>query len=304
MNNGLVFILHGPSRAGFAADLASALSPLAAMPMLISANLNTSYGSGATCVVVLDRDLVEHPLSVVSSVPIAGAILYREAGIAVPTQLALYSSVDAQATFEATISVVADAIVRRQSQAIDRAARTRHAAPSLAKRGSDVRETGKHSMVVRSAWGLAATIAVASIAAPAISGRAGATGVSPVPDQMGRVSETNLQAATILTETQIAEQQEPAPVQSPHLIELLDHYDRGTFVESTTVVAYAPEVVAAIELPAASPAALTPVVLSADANVTHAVAAGAPKQASAPMLVVDAMQAQQQPSSVTLKPST
>lgn len=300
MTNGLVFVLHGSAEAGFAADLAAALSPLVAMPMLIAADRQTSYGSAATCVVALDHDLAARPLNVALSAPINNTIICRGAGVVLPAPLAGYASIDTQPTLAATVAVLADAIARKQSQAAENASRSGRTSPLLAKRGAEVRETGKHAMVVRSAWGLAATIAVASIAAPAIGGRAGAVSVSADQDPINRANESSvLQAAAV---SQVAEQQERAPVEAPELIELLDHFDSAERVETASVVSYRPETsVAAVE-PATSFDTVA-VSLTADSNATLTVAsAGVPKQASAPV-VAEAMSAQQQPATVTLKPS-
>lgn len=304
MTNGLVFVLHGPAEARFAADLAAALSPMIAMPMQILADRQTAYGSGAICIVALDHDLAARPQSVANSAPLASTIICRGSGVVLPAQLASYSSVDAQPTLEATVAVLSDAIARKQALAAEGATRSRRTTPSLAKRGSEVRETGKHSMVVRSAWGLAATMAVASIAAPAIGGRAGAMSVSTEPDPTNLANAASTgQAAATLTSTQAAEEPELEPVETPQLIQLLDHYDRVERTEPETVVAYAPEAVASNEAPYSSFETASPVSLSVEPSVTIAVSAGAPKQASAPVVVADAMQAQQQPATVTLKPA-
>lgn len=302
MTNGLVFILHGPAEAGFAADLAAALSPLVAMPMLITADRQTSYGSAATCVVALDHDLAARPLSVALSAPINNTIICRGAGVALPAQLAGYASVDAQPTLAASVAVLADAIARKQSQAAENASRSRRTSPSLAKRGAEVRETNKHSLAVRTAWGLAATVAVASIAAPAIGGRAGASSVSVEPEALAPQANVVQVAATVAP--QAAEEPELAPVETPQLIQLLDRYDRNERAEAAPTIAYAPEAPAVVVEPSTSFGAVAVVSLSADSNAALVVAsAGSPKQASAPTLPAESMQAQQQPATVALKPS-
>jgi hypothetical protein len=59
MTSGIVFILHGPSDAPYAAELAEALSPHLAFPVALSADAQkraTQYGAGAVCVVLWTQD--------------------------------------------------------------------------------------------------------------------------------------------------------------------------------------------------------------------------------------------------------
>lgn len=226
MTNGIVFILHSAPDAAFAADLADAIVPHVALAMPFTPDTGArqaAYGSGATCVVLLDATMAAQPEAILASAPSATSLICRGQGVALPAALSGYRVIEVQGALDATATALRDAITNKQLEAAERNAGRRNSAPAPAMRRTPSREIGKTSMLTRSAWGLAATIVVAGIAAPAIGGRAGATSVPPDADPSnGATGATDV--VTVAQPVQVAAIA-PRQLEPPPLAELLEHID-------------------------------------------------------------------------------
>lgn len=221
MTDGLVFILHAPDDAAYAADLAAALTPLAAFPFSISASESrqTEFGAGATSVLLLGSGGDAGYAASAGALRDQNTVVCAPPGCAVPQSLRGYTSISLPADISAAAGMLRDAIAAKQSDAP-----TRSVAPLLTTPASPARDGGKGSMLARSAWGLAATFVVAGVAAPVVGARAGASSVAnanPLP-QATETSDVMLVAQPV--ELAAAPSQR---IEQPPLIELLDHLDRN-----------------------------------------------------------------------------
>lgn len=222
MTDGLIFILHAPGDAAYAADLAAALTPLAAFPFSISASESrqTEFGAGATSVLLLGSGGDAGYAAIAGALRDQNTVVCAPAGCAVPQSLRCYTSISLPADISAAAATLRDAIAAKQSDAP-----TRNVAPLLTTQAAPARDGGKGSMLARSAWGLAATFVVAGVAAPVVGARAGASSVAnanPLP-QATETSGVMLVAQPVELAAAPPQHFEPPP-----LVELLDHLDRNT----------------------------------------------------------------------------
>ncbi|MFN3465483.1 MAG: hypothetical protein ACK4X1_15570 [Terricaulis sp.] len=297
MNGSILFILHGPKEAGFAAKLAPTFEPIAALPLVFEANLggrSVSYGPAATCLVLLDQALAAYADVIARTASPATTVICRNADVALPEVLATYCVVDRK-VFEITAPALHEVVARKIKEAAagrDAAQRISSHAPAMQR--EIVNGPGKSSLLTRSAWGLAATAVVAGIAAPAIGGRAGAASVADA-DPIGGVSEAS-DVVTVTRPIQIAAVA-PQYYEPPPLADLLDHIDRNQPA--------APEP-AATALAAEEPAALEPLLTSLNVPVEPDVSgtvsviapvarAGQPKGGAAPAEAPEKPQAPPEP---------
>lgn len=285
MTNGVVFILHSVPNAAFAADLADALAPLVALPMAFTpdstARRQAAFGSGAVCVVLLDQVMAGQNEAIVRSAPSTTSVICRERGVALPLAFAAYSSVQVLATIEPTASALRDAITNKQIEAAERNV-SRRPTHAPAMRSTPARDTGKNSMLTRSAWGFAATVLVAGIAAPVIDGRAGASSVPAEADLTDGAS----QASDVMT---VAEPVRIAAVAPRHfepvpLTGLLEHVDASApgatdlAPASSAVQSVAPELLTVSLIPPVE----AQIEIKPDTMIAIVVDAGAPKGGAAP----------------------
>lgn len=242
MTNGIVFVLHTPAQAAAAAELADTLTSHVAMPMPLSLDAGVrgpAFGSGATCVLLWDPSLAAQAEAVARIAPAATTVICRSAGAVLPGVFANYTSVVAAASTIETAVALSEAVTRKHILSFE-GANGRRATHSPAMRKTPARDVAKTSMLARSAWGLAATVVVASIAAPAIGDRAGAASVRP--DQDPAIAPNASTAATTIAyavEPQV--EQELAQPPAPPLAELLEHIDNSAaeINEPAATVSYA-----------------------------------------------------------------
>lgn len=189
MTSGIVFILHGPAEAAYAAELAETLSPHLAFPVALSPDTQrpTQYGAGAVCAVLWTQDAAMRALAdeVARAMhgAVSNAIVCRFGRAPLPEAFAANACVQLQpqASVQDLTAPLRDAIERRLLDWEERNTGPRRSTkPSL---GAVVAQapaaSGGRRMVVRSAWGLAATMAVVGVAAPVVSDRAGAANITP-----------------------------------------------------------------------------------------------------------------------------
>jgi hypothetical protein len=200
MSSGIVFILHGPAEAAYAAELAETLSPHLAFPVALSPDVQrpTQYGAGAVCAVLWTQDAATRALAgeVARAMhgAVSNAIVCRFGRAPLPAELAANACVQAQPQVSAQdlAGPLRNAIERRLQDWEERSTGPRRSArPTL---GAAVAQapasSGGRRMVVRSAWGLAATMAVVGVAAPVVSDRAGAANITP--DQASAPNEATV----------------------------------------------------------------------------------------------------------------
>lgn len=298
MTHGIVFILHSAPNAVLAGELADALVPHVAIAIPFTSDTNgrqAAYGSGATCIILLDEALAAHSEAVFRSAPPATSVVCLARGVALRPSLSGYSVVEAQADLKATAEKLRDAVSRKQSEVAQRDTGRRQAAVAPAMRRTPADADAKSSMLTRSAWGLAATVVVAGIAAPAIGGRAGASSVADA-DPISGASEAS-DVMTVAQPIQIAAAA-PQHFEPPPLAELLDHIDQ------TPRAAPGPSVTAlAAEEPAAPEPLLTSLIAPGEPDVSGApisvvapvAHAGQPKGGAAPAEAPEKPQATPEP---------
>jgi hypothetical protein len=220
MTDGLVFILHAPGDAAYAADLAAALTPLAAFPFSISASESRQieFGAGATSVLLLESGGDAGYAAIAGALRDQNTVVCAPPGCAVPQSLRCYSSISLPADISVAAVLLRDAIAAKQSDAP-----TRSVAPLLTTQASPARDGGKGSMLARSAWGLAATFVVAGVVAPVIGARAGVSSATP----LGVTTEAAASDVTLVAQPVEMDAAPPQHFDPPPLVELLDHLDRN-----------------------------------------------------------------------------
>jgi hypothetical protein len=190
MTSGIVFILHGPADEPYATELAQSLSSqLPVFPVALgTAQANTQFGMGALCAVLWSESVSRAGLTdaVAAALPEtrANALLCRVGSARAPAQLAGMSGVQLNGgDVEADSTALAAAVRAKLAELDGHSGKTRRkgALRSPEKRSKAVAPTnegGKGGIVQRSAWGLAATLAVVGVAGPFVSDRAGATNMA------------------------------------------------------------------------------------------------------------------------------
>lgn len=189
MTSSIVIVLHGPADAAYAAELAGALSPHLAFPVALSlgAERPTQYGAGAVCVVLWTQDAASRALAGEIARAMHGAVssalVCRLGQAPLPADFSANACIQVhqQAGAQDVATPLRNAIERRLQEWEERSAGPRRSArPSLdAAVAQASSASGGRRMVVRSAWGLAATMAVVGVAAPVVSDRAGAANIPP-----------------------------------------------------------------------------------------------------------------------------
>jgi hypothetical protein len=188
MSDGIVFVLHVAADEKLAAGLAAALAPAPAFPALLpkAGAGSVEYGMGAVCVVVWSEAALDARADVLNAVShgAPNAVICRVASAPVPDE------------FENTACVVVDiggdppsdaphvreAIARIGRERADRSARPGRRRASLGSSAALYAEgpppSKSRKLPVRSAVGLAATLAIVGVVAPTIGPR-GATSAEP-----------------------------------------------------------------------------------------------------------------------------
>ncbi len=192
MTSGITFILHAPADAAYAAELAEALSPISAFAVALpnAGARPTLYGMGAVCVVVWSKAAAAQGVALTG---LTNTVICS-VGDAPPPRIVGSESIAhlrAQGAASADAPRLRSVIEDIQMRLAERSTRG-SATPALAAaahRGAiGLSDNGKNRMAVRSAWGLAATLAVVSVAAPVVGARAGAANIA-ANDQDDAVSQ-------------------------------------------------------------------------------------------------------------------
>lgn len=191
MANGLVFVLHDEADKAYAEQLAGALAPVVAFPAPLHAGDDqiTRYGSGATCIIVWSdqmrrQDVAERAFAALSTMKGNAAICCVEASPPFETPVASQIDVvQACGDHTAVGAELRGVIARLRQRLSERGAQRGRAAPRLAHTGgmatATIQPRSKPDIAVRSAYGLAATLAVVGVIAPTVGYRAGAASLPP-----------------------------------------------------------------------------------------------------------------------------
>lgn len=188
MTNRIVFVLHSAADKEYAAELAGALVPLPAFPVPLldtCSGRGVQFGAGALCVVVWTQELHQPELTDAALVAVAGAVanfvIFR-AGAQPPEALRLraFACLPEQGEVAADANRLREGIAahQRQTERQDEFGR-RAQSPQIGRPARPEPQRGRRSMAVRSAYGLAVTLAVVGVAAPVIAGRTGSTNAEP-----------------------------------------------------------------------------------------------------------------------------
>ncbi len=185
MTSGIAIILHGPADTAYATELAEALSPILAFPVALQSGAErpVQYGSGAVCIALWTQDAAARGLaSEVARVmhgAVSSALVCRIGSAPLPDEFSGNACIQVQQQAGAReLGVSLGEAIARTAERNTRPRRS--ATPSLgANRTTSPGREGSGRIAVRSAWGLAATMAVVGVAAPVVGGRAGAANVTP-----------------------------------------------------------------------------------------------------------------------------
>lgn len=187
MTNRITFVLHSTADKEYAAELAEALAPLTAFPVPLDAcsGRGVQFGAGAVCVVVWTQDLYQPELTDVVLAALAGSIanfvIFRAGARPLETlRQRAFACLPEQGNVAADADRLREGITAQQSHAErqDRFGRPAQS-PQIGRPARPESQRGRRSMAVRSAYGLAVTLAVVGVAAPVIAGRTGSTTAEP-----------------------------------------------------------------------------------------------------------------------------
>lgn len=187
MTNRIVFVLHSAADKDYAAELARALAPLPAFPAPLDAcnGRGVQFGAGAVCVVVWTQELHQLELTDVVLAAVAGAVanfvIFRAGAQPLDAlRHRAFACLPEQGDVAADARRLRAGIAAQQSQTErqDRLGRPAQS-PQIGRLARPEPQRGRRSMAVRSAYGLAVTLAVVGVAAPVIAGRTGSTNVEP-----------------------------------------------------------------------------------------------------------------------------
>jgi hypothetical protein len=186
MTDGIVFVVHGGADERYAAALGAALGAFPA-PLPASAASGIQFGAGSICIVVWTQDLqmrgaADNVAHVVARARL-NTVICRLGGAPAPPALAGLPVLDGQGEAVADAAALREALQRIRAAAAERGVRKRgQATPRLGAASSEQGSRiggGRRQFAVRSAYGMAATLAVAGVAASTIGQRAQATGADP-----------------------------------------------------------------------------------------------------------------------------
>lgn len=186
MSVGIVFVLHVAADEKFAAGLAAALAPTPAFPALlpVAGAGSVEYGMGAVCVVVWSEAALDARQDVLHAHGASNVVICRVGGAPVPNEFdgAAFVVVDVAGDTSADAPLVHEAIARIGRGRAERSSRPGRRRASLGSSAALYAEgpppSKSRKLPVRSAMGLAATLAIVGVVAPTIGPR-GATSAEP-----------------------------------------------------------------------------------------------------------------------------
>jgi hypothetical protein len=189
MSDKVLFVLHAPAEETYATQLAAALSPLPAFPLAAqSGERALQFGAGIICVVVWTPAMAA----------IGGGAF--DPATTIICNIGAKAGIDAFATLNGVGDAGADAVALQTPLAAlhalagGRGSRVRIGdGPRMGATADATLERGKQPFAMKSAYGVAATLAVVGVMAPTIMERAQATGVEP--------GDMNAEAATMAAVT-------------------------------------------------------------------------------------------------------
>lgn len=217
MSDGMVFILHAVADEKYAAALAAALAPVTAIPTALaeSGARGVQLGGGAASLLIWTKNTAPFAAAALAALPF-GAAAVCVGGVAAPEALRARAlrvaeiSGDAARDAEALRETIAALHAQLRARSMDNSRRRGSVAPRLAHGGAQASEavtSRKSPMVMRSAVGLGATLAVVGVVAPNISSRALATNMADA----GAVDATPTSAPSVLTAVAPTETEAAAP---------------------------------------------------------------------------------------------
>ncbi len=167
MSDGISFVLHAPADEAYAASLAGEIGALT-LKLEAGAVSSLQFGSGVVCIIVWSEALRPQSDALLGALASAVVLVSRVNGAPLPQSWAGFDVIDARGAAADAAELAAIAQTYRVA-AFDRSAQLQGAAAST-----------KQPFAARSAYGMAATFAVASLIAPWIMDRAQATDASGV----------------------------------------------------------------------------------------------------------------------------
>lgn len=189
MSDGMVFILHAAADEKYAQALAASLAPVTAIPTALaeSGARGVQLGGGAASLLIWTNHTAPFAEAALAALPFGAAAICVADGAAAPEALRARGlhltriSGDAARDAEALRETIAALHAQLRARSVDNSRRRGSVAPRLAHGGGQSAESvpsRKSPMVMRSAVGLGATLAVVGVVAPNISSRALATNIA------------------------------------------------------------------------------------------------------------------------------
>lgn len=189
MSDGMVFILHAIADEKYAAALAAALAPVTAIPTALAEGgaRGVQLGGGAASLLIWTNNTAPVADAALAALPFGAAAICVADGAAAPEALRARAlrmaqiSGDAARDADALRETIAALHAQLRTRSMDNSRRRGSVAPRLAHGGAPASEavpSRKSPMVMRSAVGLGATLAVVGVVAPNISSRALATNMA------------------------------------------------------------------------------------------------------------------------------
>lgn len=204
MSGEILFVLHGPADEPYAQALAAELGGMT-LPLQSQAS-SLQFGSGVVCVVVWSAAL--RGSDALAALPV-NSIICRLNGAATPRALDAFNSIHSTGSPPDDAAELGNMVTALRAAADQCGVRASKAGPQLGAATDAVRR--KPPLAVRSAYGMAATLAVAGFVAPTIMERAQANGpetASAAEPTGAPVNGADFRRAALLA---IAEQANAAP---------------------------------------------------------------------------------------------
>ena len=182
--SGVVFILHSAADEKYAAELAGALAPLPAFPITLDAGA-PHFGLGSVCVVAWTSNSVSAGMAetVTAALPdsLTNAVICVVDGAPLPDAIGARAGAVAHARgpVASYAAQLRDVIANRQRELAERNPRGLHAPQLGATSGASMRAPNKQPLAMRSAYGLAATLAAVGFVAPALGLRPAPSDAAP-----------------------------------------------------------------------------------------------------------------------------
>jgi hypothetical protein len=216
MSDGMVFILHAVADEKYAVALARALAPLTAIPTALAENgaRGVQLGGGSASLVIWTKSTGACAEAALTALPHGSAALCVPRGVVAPEALRARAlrlveiSGDAARDAEAVRETISTLHAQLRARNLDNSRRRGSVAPRLASAGAQASEATaarKSPMVMRSAVGLGATLAVVGVIAPNITNRAQATDVADAAAALEAVPAATLQVLPAVPQAEIGE---------------------------------------------------------------------------------------------------